>query len=90
MSRSEYWYLLLNDEMMKKFTGRIPQITFRTSKSIRDKLVQRHYQPGDPLARTSRYCNFCPWMSETGQICLPNNDLYCPKNLATCEKEGVV
>lgn len=92
-----HWYLLQEDPILRKYVNTYPEIVFRRTNSLRDKLVFSHYTAYKPYAPklplgTSRCgnCTFCPWVLPGHQVLLPNGEVYYPKFSTTCNRQGVI
>lgn len=92
----KYWYLLMGDPRVSKHLKNYPEITFRRSQSIKDRIVHSHYDPS-PISTSSNRgtrpchkCDFCRYIHATRTIALPNGRLYAPKFAVTCQSVGIV
>lgn len=93
MSRN--WPLLPADPIVSKYIGKQPQITYRQSKSLKDRLVQRHYTVSknsttSPETFPSRTCDCCQNMLNNQEELLPNNQIHLIKHRVTCQTPGIV
>ncbi|XP_040275624.1 uncharacterized protein LOC120990787 [Bufo bufo] len=98
---SRHWDILKADPDLDKVLGSYPQITFRKGRSLRDRLVNSHFQPpertGNWLSRKPMGTFKCGSCTACGQIkkaisftCSSNNKEYYIKDFINCLTTGVV
>lgn len=88
--------LLCEDPILTKYVNSKPEITFRRSRSLRDKLTSSHYTnrlsshtPANGMTQCGK-CPFCPWIKVGTSFMLPNGELFVPNFHANCDTQGVV
>ncbi|XP_040212985.1 uncharacterized protein LOC120943646 [Rana temporaria] len=93
---NKHWSLLTNDPILSNYIGQRPDITFKRSRSLRDKLTSSHYKtnsnqqrPPNGMMRCGR-CNFCPWVREGTTFSLPNGEIFTPNFYADCNTQGII
>lgn len=78
----KHWYLLINDPILKKYTGERPNNTFRQARSFRDRLTKSNFvdtEKEDQTLRGTLKCNsshFCSCIFENHTMYLPNVNLH--------------
>lgn len=74
----KHWHLLTGDPILRKYIKEYPQLTYRKGRSLKDRLVQSHFQEASPMikARKGMYkcgiCEYCNWILEGPSFVLPN------------------
>lgn len=92
----KYWYLLMGDGNVSKHLKEFPEITYKRSRSLRDKFVHSHYAPQQAApderkgTRPCHKCNYCRHIYASRHILLSDGRMYKPKFLATCQSIGIV
>lgn len=72
-----------------------PQITYRRAKSLKDRLVQSHYNvsvlsPMTPGSFSFGKCDHCRFMLNSDEIVLPNDQIHRIRHRVTCQTPGIV
>lgn len=93
----KHWHILLIDQTLNQFIPKDPLITFKHTRSLRDKLVTSEYTGefrGDPCRRLGTFtcggCPKCQFMNIDKNVILPNGQRYRPSHFANCCTFGVV
>lgn len=93
---NKHWHLLSSDLTLCKYIKEYPEITFKWSGSIRDRLVRSHYtrnkdKQGDrPGVYRCGSCDYCELLLEGSPFQLPNGRIHSLKHHATCQTKGVI
>lgn len=90
-----HWHLLLEDPIVRKYTGHTFEMGFKKTTSLGDRVTRSHFVPHSTQTQSPRIyrcgnCNFCPWINTGTRFNLPNWDIFCPKFPADCNTEEVI
>lgn len=91
----KYWYLLMSDETVSKHINTYLEITFKRSRSPRDKLVHSHHisqviSSREPKGtRPFHKCSFCRYVHSAMTVALPNGHVHRPDFSVTCQSIGI-
>lgn len=93
----KHWHILLIDPTLNQFITKDPLITFKCTRSLRDRLVTSEYTEefrGDPCKRWGTFtcggCFKCQFINTDKNTILPNGKKYRPSHFANCCTCGVV
>ncbi|XP_040204409.1 uncharacterized protein LOC120936256 [Rana temporaria] len=92
----KFWPLLTADSTITKYVKPYPEITFKRTPSLRDRLVTSHHTRRDIQMSISTgtfpcgHCDICPFISNNNVTFLPNGKTHKPKFRITCQSIGVV
>lgn len=90
------WPLLTADRVIKKYIKSYPDITYRRSPSLKDRLITSHHSPiqASPLTTFGTLpcgkCDVCQFIYDSREILLPNGSTHTIKHTVTCHTVGKV
>lgn len=93
---TRYWHLLREDPVLCQYVRDTPEIVFRKSPSIGDKLTASHYRPNHHVNTPLKgiypcgQCTQCPWIQAGTSFHLPIGDKFSPGFYATRYTLGVI
>lgn len=93
---NKFWPLLNADKTIKKYIKSQPQITYRRSPSLRDKIIASHHAPKEDATLTSfgtfpcGNCDVCDFVYDACETPLPNSQINKIKHKVTCQSVGIV
>lgn len=92
----KHWSLLTNDPILSKYINSKPDITYKRSRSLRDKITSSHYTThqtqhvsSNGMTRCGK-CSFCLWIREGSTFVLPNGENFPPNFHTDCSTQGVI
>lgn len=92
----KHWHLLSDDLILHKCIKEYPEITYKHSGSIRDRLVKSHYTRHQTLQREEpgilRWgsCDYCNLLIQGASFMLPNGVTHVVKHHISCQTRGVI
>lgn len=92
----QYWPLLTADHTIKKYIQPQPQITYRRSPSLRDKVITSHHAPKPEFSSSvigtfpCGHCDICEFIYDVREKPLPNGQRHKIKHKVTCQTTGIV
>ena len=92
----KFWPLLLADNTISKYIKPYPEITFKRTPSLRDRLVQSHHTRKECETSTIKgtfscgNCDICRFIYTNDVTLLPNGRIHKLKFRVTCQSVGVV
>lgn len=95
---TKHWSVLTSDKTIARFIHSKPQIGFRRTPSLKDKLVHSHFKNNDdqmadiPVFGTvcCSKCAECQVMRNVRKFRLPNGRMFFPRQHITCQTVDLV
>lgn len=93
---NKFWPLLTADTVIKKYIKPYPNITYRRSPSLRDRLITSHHSPIQVSSSTTHgtfpcgKCDICQFIYDSREVPLLNGSTYTIKHTVTCQTVGIV
>lgn len=93
---NQFWPLLTADPIISKYVKTYPDITYRRSPSLRDRLIKSHHSIDTSHAPTATgtyqcgKCDVCAFVTNSRTVTLPNGDIHTIRHRVTCTTVGVV
>lgn len=94
---NKYWFLLTEDPILSSYVAPEPSITYRRSRSLKDKLVNSQFTETVPLQSQASIgtipCGcfgFCNTLDTRSRIILPGGYKWSSNHMVTCTTMGVI